>query len=58
MNWTPGNIFEARDKDLSIKGNLIVRLKLYSDGWKIGAIEKLDVWTACRILNDLEAKPI
>ena len=59
MNWTPNNIFDARNRTLicgySKQG--VVSVKLYDDGWALHIFgsdraEGLDVWTACRMLND------
>jgi hypothetical protein len=54
-NWNPENIFSARDRDVLDKSGNMHMVRLYSDGWKIGSAEGMDVWQAVRLLNEMEA---
>ena len=55
MNWTPSNIFEARDRKVMDTSGAEHLVKLYPDGWAIGTHEGLNVWAACNVLNNLQA---
>ena len=54
-NWTPHNIFNWRNKYVKSKDSKLTLLKLDEKGWAIGDLKGLDIWTACRILNDSES---
>lgn len=71
MNWTPNNIFDYQNnlvpcKDGVAQARLICCGVTGEDGWKVTrsqggvvmeAHKALDVWSACRIMNDWEAVP-
>ena len=54
-NWNPENIFNVRDRDVLDKSGKMHMVRLYTDGWKIGVCEGMDVWQAVRLLNEMEA---
>ena len=59
MNWTPRNIFSARDKIIISTEQRPYKIKLYSDGWAVipstPAIQSYDVWSICSFLNSINA---
>ncbi|WP_413937049.1 hypothetical protein [Nitrospira sp. BLG_1] len=55
MIWTPNNIFTVRDTRITDRAGKQHLVKLYASGWAIGPYADLDVWAACRVLNDMEA---
>lgn len=64
-NWNPSNIFDARAAGAVIdRDQKVIGVRLYSDGWAMWHttefpnrlnVEGLDVWTACKLLNDYQA---
>lgn len=56
MNWSPHNIFDARGKTIIAKDRTMHLVELYAGGWTIGKHERMDVWAACHLLNDLGAR--
>lgn len=62
MNWTPNNIFEARDKYVTGRDGQRYKVKLDAGGWYFISAqnERLagnsDIWSACAFLNRLEAE--
>lgn len=57
MNWTVSNIWDVRDRVVTARDGTNHLIKLYADGWQVGDRGGLDIWAACQILNNMEAKP-
>ncbi len=69
FDWRPGNILDHRRKPLRTKtGTVIIKINNIGGGWNIAfaqngngkaiiLAENTDIYTACAILNDLEARP-
>jgi hypothetical protein len=57
-NWTTDSIWQARDKQVVTHGGPAWRVKLYAAGWTVGPYDGMDIWSACRVLNDVEARLI
>ena len=58
MNWTPGNIFNVRGKKVIDQSGRLYDVEFYADGWKVGNFERLDIWAACRVLNDMNGMEV
>ena len=63
MNFTPEKLLQLRGRTLLLKDGRRVVPKLYPDGWAFlvqgtEILSALDVWAACRWLNDREAQPV
>ena len=56
MEWNALNIFDARDHNVRDRTGKLHMVRLYSDGWKVGDAEGLDVWQAVRLLNEIQAE--
>ena len=62
--WTPSNIFDHKGKQMeSNRGKVKLYLRGTGGGWNISEsagetlVENVDIWTACRILNNIGARP-
>ncbi len=73
FDWSVSSIMtEGRDRYVISRNGFVYLVKLYPEGWSISEYvseghwpdprrspaDGLDIWTACRILNDREARPM
>jgi hypothetical protein len=63
-NWNPSSIFDIRENTGFVKVMINGKehhyaVYLRAGGWDIGPGDdytRLDIWTACRVLNDFDAE--
>lgn len=55
-NWTKDSIWLARNHAVTLRDGTECRVTLDTGGWSVGSHTNLDIWSACRVLNDAEAR--
>lgn len=55
-NWSPANIFDLRGKTVRDRSGDTHLVELYAGGWSIGKAERMDIWEACSMLNNMQAE--